>query len=317
MNKLEKAIERVKNEIGGLELLENEPLSQHSSFKIGGAARVMAMPKDKEELRALCKLLYEECVCPMPLGRGSNILFPDEGLKSAFIISTEKMQSLELLPDGSIYAASGVSLAKLSNFAYQNGLKGLEFASGIPGSLGGGLVMNAGAYGGELKDVVVKTEFYCLNRQDMFWLEKPECCFEYRGSIFKTPGSCVITGANIRLEKGDKEEIAEKMRSLNESRREKQPLNFPSAGSAFKRPEGHFAAALIDEAGLKGYTVGGAQVSEKHAGFVVNAGDASAADVRQLMDDVKRIVEDKSGVKLEPEIIMLSPDYCPDGSCGE
>lgn len=312
MEKLEKAINRIKTELKDLEILENESLSGYSSFKIGGPARAIAMPSDVEELVKLCRLLYEDKIKPMPLGRGSNILFPDEGIKDVLILSAEKLQKLELLDDDSIYASSGVSLAKLSNFAYQNGLKGLEFASGIPGSLGGGLVMNAGAYGGELKDSVVKTEFYCLNRQDMFWLENRDCKFEYRGSIFKTPGSCVITGAVLKLEKGDKEEIAEKMRSYNESRREKQPLNYPSAGSAFKRPEGHFAAALIDQAGLKGYTVGGAQVSEKHAGFVVNTGNASAADVRQLMADVQRIVEEKCGIKLEPEMIMLKPEHGSD-----
>ena len=235
------------------------------------------------------------------------MLFPDEGL-GAFIISTDKLQTLELREDGSIYAASGVSLAKLANFAYQHGYKGLEFASGIPGSFGGGLVMNAGAYGGELKDVVLKTEFYCLDRQNLFYLENSDCRFVYRGSIFKNHGACIITGAVLKLEKGDKEEISEKMRSYNESRREKQPLNYPSAGSTFKRPEGYFAAALIDEAGLKGYSVGDAQVSEKHAGFVVNTGNASAADVRQLMADVERIVEEKCGVKLEPEMIVLMPE---------
>ena len=311
MNKLEKAIERLKTQLPALELGENESLAERSTFKIGGAARVIAKPANKAQLEALCRILKEECIRPMPLGRGSNILFPDEGLKDVFIISTEKLQELELLEGGRIYAASGVSMAKLSNFAYQNGLKGLEFASGIPGSLGGGLVMNAGAYGSELKDVVEKTEFYCLDRQDMFSLSEPECCFEYRGSVFKK-GPCVITGAVLKLEKGNQEEISEKMRSFNESRRDKQPLNFPSAGSAFKRPEGHFAAALIDQAGLKGYTVGGAQVSEKHAGFVVNAGGASAEEVRQLMEDVQRIVEEKSGIKLEPEIIMLPPDFDPE-----
>ena len=311
MEKLEKAISRIKNELPELELAENEELCAYSSFKIGGAARVIAKPADNQQLQKLCRLLKAESVRPLPLGRGSNILFPDEGLADVFIISTENLQTLELLPDGSMYAGSGVSLAKLANFAYQNGFAGLEFASGIPGSLGGGSVMNAGAYGGELKDVVEKTEFYCLDRQDMFHLANPDCCFEYRGSIFKK-GPCVITGAVLKLEKGDKEEISEKMRRFNESRREKQPLNFPSAGSAFKRPEGHFAAALIDQAGLKGYSVGGAQVSEKHAGFVVNSGCASAKDVRTLMEDVQRIVEEKSGIKLEPEIIMLPPDFDPE-----
>ena len=304
MNKLEKAIERVKNEIGGLELLENEPLSQHSSFKIGGAARVMAMLKDKEELRALCKLLYEECVCPMPLGRGSNILFPDEGLKSAFIISTEKMQSLELLPDGSIYAASGVSLAKLSNFAYQNGLKGLEFASGIPGSLGGGLVMNAGAYDGEVKDVITSVRVLEADGT-ISEVPAPEAGFSYRMSRFQSEPERVILGAKFSLKKGDGEAIREKMREISQKRKSKQPLEYPSAGSAFKRPEGYFAAALIDSCGLKGVSVGGAQVSEKHAGFIINRGGATASDVLGLVELVKERVYAEKKVILTPEIRKL------------
>ncbi len=305
MEKMECAIGRIKQELPGLELLEQEVLAAHCSFKIGGPVRALAKPADEEELAALCRLLFAEGVVPYVLGNGSNLLFPDEGLPHSFLLSTEKLQEMRLLENGRVYAASGVSLARLANFAWQNGLSGLEFASGIPGSLGGGLVMNAGAYGGELKDVVLHTDFYCLNRQDFFCLEQEDCRFRYRGSLFKE-GGCVITGAQLQLQPGDPAAIAEKMKELNGKRREKQPLNYPSAGSTFKRPEGYFAAALIDEAGLKGYRVGDAQVSEKHAGFVVNLGQASSRDVQTLMADVQRMVQEKSGVLLEPEVLILS-----------
>ena len=213
------------------------------------------------------------------------------------------------LPDGAIYAEAGVSLAKLSSFAQQNGLQGLEFASGIPGSVGGGLIMNAGAYGGELKDAVESVVLYYLPEQRLYELTKEQCAFGYRSSLFQKLGGCVILSAVFRLEQGDGEEIAAKMRELNQRRREKQPLDLPSAGSAFKRPEGHFAAALIDQAGLKGFRVGGAQVSEKHAGFVVNTGNATSHDVYDLMIEVRKRVHDHSGVVLEPEMIILPPDF--------
>ena len=225
------------------------------------------------------------------------------------MISTEKLTKLFLLPDGAIYAEAGVPLSRLAGFAQQNGLTGLEFASGIPGSVGGGLMMNAGAYGGELKDVVESVVIQFLPEQALYELTREQCAFGYRSSYFqKTPG-CVIVSAVFRPEKGEPEAIAEKMRELNAKRREKQPLDLPSAGSAFRRPEGHFAAALIDEAGLKGYTVGGAQVSEKHAGFVVNIGGATSHDVHELMKHIRRMVYEHSGVVLEPEMILLPPDY--------
>ena len=309
MEKLEHAIRRIRQELGMLELLENEALSAHCSFKIGEAARVLARPSDEEELAALCRLLQEEGIRPLVLGRGSNLLFPDEGLPHSFLIETGKLQELRLLDENRVYAAAGVSLAALANFAWRHGLTGLEFAAGIPGSLGGGLVMNAGAYGGELKDVVLESRFFCLDRLDFFRLEKEECAFRYRDSVFKGHGGCVITGALLQLQPGDPETIAGRMRQYSESRREKQPLDYPSAGSTFKRPEGHIAAALIDQAGLKGLRVGDAQVSEKHAGFVINRGHATAQEVRCLMEEVGRIVEEKSGVRLEPEIIVLPPPH--------
>ena len=309
MEQLELAIQEIREKLPGLALYENEPMSAHSSFRIGGPVRALAVPQDVTGLTQICYLLKKHELAPYILGNGTNILFPDEGLKDLFMISTEKLTKLFLLPDGAIYAEAGVPLSRLAGFAQQNGLTGLEFASGIPGSVGGGLMMNAGAYGGELKDVVESVVIQFLPEQALYELTREQCAFGYRSSYFqKTPG-CVIVSAVFRPEKGEPEIIAEKMRELNAKRREKQPLDLPSAGSAFKRPEGHFAAALIDEAGLKGYTVGGAQVSEKHAGFVVNIGGATSHDVHELMKHIRRTVYEHSGVVLEPEMILLPPDY--------
>lgn len=309
MENLETAIAQLKENMPGLKLLENEPMREHCSFKIGGPVRALAVPSDVSSLSKVCHILKENKIAPMLLGNGTNILFPDEGLKDLFIISTEKLTKMFLLPDGAIYAEAGVSMAKLSSFAQQNGLSGLEFASGIPGTVGGGVLMNAGAYGGELKDTVESVVYYFLPQQTLMEAGTEQCGFGYRSSNFKTQGGCAILSAVFRLKPGNKDEIAAKMRELNEKRREKQPLDFPSAGSAFKRPEGYFAAALIEEAGLKGFAVGGAQVSEKHSGFVVNKGGATSKDVYELMMQVRNTVYNKCGVFLEPEIIILPPDY--------
>ena len=309
MEQLELAIQEIKKEMPGLELKENEPMSAHCSFRIGGPVRALAAPQDVTGLTRLCYLLKKHELAPYILGNGTNILFPDEGLKDLFIISTEKLTKMFLLPDGAIYAEAGVSLSKLASFAQQNGLTGLEFASGIPGSVGGGLMMNAGAYGGELKDAVESVVIHFLPEQALYELTNEQCAFGYRSSFFQKMPGCVILSAVFCLEKGDGEKIAEKMRELNARRRDKQPLDLPSAGSAFKRPAGGFAAALIDEAGLKGYAVGGAQVSEKHAGFVVNTGGATSHDVYDLMMHIRRTVYEHSKVALEPEMIILPPDY--------
>ncbi len=309
MENLEKAIQEIKEALPGMTLLENEPLSAHCSFRIGGPARAIAVPSDVTSISKICCILKEHELAPFMLGNGSNLLFPDEGLAELFLISTEKLQKLFLLPDGAIYAEAGVSLARLASFAQQNGLAGLEFASGIPGTVGGGLRMNAGAYGGELKDVVESVVTYYLPMQALCELNNEDCAFGYRSSRFQKTGGFVLLSAVFRLEKGDEHEIAAKMQELNTRRRDKQPLDLPSAGSAFKRPEGYYAAALIDEAGLKGLTVGGAQVSEKHAGFVVNIGGASSHDVYELLTQVRRRVYENSGVELEPEIVILAPDY--------
>ena len=309
MEQLEQAIAKIKEALPGMTLLEQEPLSAHSSFRIGGPARALALPRDVNALAKVCSILREHELAPFILGNGTNLLFPDEGLQELFLISTEKLQKLFLLPDGAIYAEAGVSLSRLATFAWQNGLQGLEFASGIPGSVGGGCFINAGAYGGEMKDVVESVVCLYTPDQGLYELSAEQCAFSYRKSYFNTHGGCVILSAVFRLQPGDKDEIAAKMRELNEKRRAKQPLELPSAGSAFKRPEGNFAGALIEQAGLKGYTVGGARVSEKHAGFVVNVGGATSHDVYELMMHVRQTVYEKSGVVLEPEVIILPPDY--------
>ena len=309
MESLEKAINELKEKMPGLTLLENEPMNVHSSFRIGGPVRALAVPEDVMGLSRVCAVLKENHLAPMILGNGTNILFPDEGLKDLFIISTEKLTKMFLLDGETIYAEAGVPLAKLAGFAHQNGLSGLEFASGIPGTLGGGVIMNAGAYGGEMKDAVESVVCYYVQDQRLYELDREQCRFEYRNSLFKKMGGCIVLSAVLKLKKGDSAEIAAKMRELNERRRDKQPLDLPSAGSAFKRPEGGYAAALIDECGLRGYTVGGAQISEKHAGFAVNIGGATSHDVYDLLKHVRDTVYLEKKVALEPEIIILPPDY--------
>lgn len=309
MENIENAISKIKAQLPGMTLLENERMETHCSFKIGGPVRALAIPSDMSSLSQLCSILKSEKAAPMVVGNCTNILFPDEGLSDVFMISTEKLQRMFLTPDGAIYAEAGVSLAKLATFARENGLKGLEFASGIPGTVGGGVLMNAGAYGGEMKDAVESVVCLYYPDQGLWELNNEQCKFSYRTSVFKSLSGAVIVSAVFRLEPGDKDEIAAKMRELNEKRRSKQPLDYPSAGSAFKRPEGYFAAALIEECGLKGYTVGGAQVSQKHSGFVINVGNATAKDVYELMKHVRNTVYLEKHIELEPEIIMLPPDY--------
>lgn len=309
MEKLENAIAEIKKVFPGMKILENEPMRAHCSFRTGGPVRALAYPSDLSSLTKLCCILKEHELAPLMLGNCTNIVFPDEGMSEVFAICTEKLTKLFLLPDGAIYAECGVPLSRLAAFAQQNGLAGLEFASGIPGSVGGGVMMNAGAYGGELKDAVESVVCYYLPEQRLYEVTAEKCQFGYRDSFFKKLPGNVIISAVFRLHEGDKDEIAAKMRELNERRRDKQPLDLPSAGSAFKRPEGHYAAALIDEAGLKGFSVGGAQVSEKHAGFIVNTGNATSADIHEIMKQVRKRVYDNSNVLLEPEIILLPPDY--------
>ena len=309
MEALDSAIKEIREALPGLPLFEEEPMAKHSSFKIGGPVRAFAVPEDVTSFSRITHILKKHKLMPMVVGNCTNILFPDEGLKDLFIVSTERMTRMFLLVEDRIYAEAGVSLSKLASFACQHSLAGLEFASGIPGSVGGGVLMNAGAYGGEMKDVVESVVTYYLPEQKLYETPHENCGFGYRKSAFQTMAGCAIVSAVFRLEKGDRDEIAAKMKELNERRREKQPLDFPSAGSAFKRPEGYYAAKLIEECGLKGYSAGGAMVSEKHAGFVVNTGNACSHDVYDLMMHVRSTVWQMKGIELVPEIIILPPDY--------
>ena len=268
--------------------------------------RTLAFPPTERDLLSLIALLQEKAVTPLLLGNGTNVVFPD-ALCSRFVIGTEELQELSLLSDGGIFAAAGVPLSRLAAFAFEHSLTGLEFASGIPGSVGGGLLMNAGAYGGELKDAVGEVIVCLRGKSEPSRISNEDCAFGYRQSRFQTDGS-VILGAVFYLQPGDKDTIAARMKELNQRRREKQPLDLPSAGSAFRRPAGAYAAALIEECGLKGITVGGAQVSQKHAGFIVNTGTATTADLRTLIELVRAAVREKKGISLQPEIILISAD---------
>lgn len=301
MEGLENALVKIAENMPKLDLREHESMREHCSMRVGGEVRAYAVPKDIWELTRLLYYLHDENVSPLTVGKCTNIIIPEEGL-DIIVVSTEKLQKIRLgeTPD-TVYAEAGVSLARLAQFAQSQGLAGLEFASGIPGSVGGAVLMNAGAYGGEMKDVIESVVMYYLTDQALCEVDNAGCAFEYRNSAF-TKVNCTITGAVFKLTRDEPEAIAARMHELNEKRRMSQPLDMPSAGSAFKRPVGGYAAALIDQAGLKGYTVGGAQVSEKHAGFVVNRGGATYDDVVELMDHVRRTVYANSGVTLEPEI---------------
>lgn len=287
----------------GLSVLENEPMSRHTTFKIGGPARWFLQPEDHDQAAAVLRLCHDRGIAPFLLGNGSNLLVSDAGY-GGVILSTAGMDCF-VAAEGEtrIYADSGVSLPRLAAFAADQGLSGLEFAAGIPGSVGGGVRMNAGAYGGELCQVLERVD-YLDEAGTLHTLAPEECHFSYRRSVF-CQKPWLITGALFALTPGSGAEIRGRMAELNRRRREKQPLEFPSAGSTFKRPQDYFAAALIEECGLKGLRVGDAQVSEKHAGFVVNRGGATCAQVRELIQTVRDKVLARSGVLLEPEIEIL------------
>lgn len=286
-----------------VELLENEPMSHHTTFRIGGPARWMLRPRDTGQAADILRLCHERDIRPFFLGNGSNLLVSDRGY-DAVVVDTSGLEQMSAV-DGetTVYAGSGVPLSRLANFAADQGLAGLEFASGIPGSVGGAVRMNAGAYGGEICQVLERVDY--LDEMGVCHTAVPEeCGFSYRRSVF-CQKPWLITGALFTLTHGSTAEIRGRMAQLNRQRREKQPLEYPSAGSTFKRPQEYFAAALIEECGLKGVSVGGAQVSEKHSGFVINRGGATCADVLALMAQVQAKVMEKTGVLLEPEVEIL------------
>lgn len=286
----------------GLELRENEPMARHTTFRVGGPVRLMALPGSGEEAAAAVKAARGLGIRPFFMGNGSNLLVADDGWEGFIIKAQAGLDALEA--DGeTITAGSGALLVKLANFAWERGLTGLEFAHGIPGSVGGAVTMNAGAYDGEMRQVCIETTVL-TPEGEVETVAGEAQRFSYRHSAF-SDGTRMILGAKFRLQRGDPAAIKARMDELMEKRRSKQPLEFPSAGSTFKRPEGHFAAALIDRCGLKGRSVGGARVSEKHAGFIVNAGGATCGDILVLADLVRETVLRETGVALEMEVRTL------------
>lgn len=283
------------------EYLENQPLAQYTSFKIGGACPILIKPNGSECLCVLIREFKKENAPYRVMGKGSNLLISDKGIDTPVIMISSGMNGI-LPEETNISCGAGTSLSVLCQTAAELGLSGLEFAFGIPGSVGGALYMNAGAYGGEMKDVVVSC-LYIDENGDPRTLTAEEMELSYRRSFF-TGKKNIIVQVGFKLNKGDTKEISSKMKELMQRRRDKQPLEYPSAGSTFKRPEGDFAGRLIDAAGLRGYTVGGAQVSEKHCGFVVNKGNASFDDVKQIINDIKDKVKENSGIELAPEVII-------------
>lgn len=283
-----------------IKLKFNEPLSRHTSFRIGGGAEVMAFPETGEQLASVLKAAKALGVVPAILGAGTNVLAPDEGMPGLVICLKGALVGKEQLKECTIRIYAGETMTNAAVFAADHGLSGLEFAHGIPGTVGGGVYMNAGAYGGEISQVCTRVCVMDMNGNQRL-LSNEEMGFSYRNSCIQRENAIVLF-ADFALERKDRTVIQDKMRELKEKRSASQPLDLPSAGSAFKRPATGYAAAMIDEAGLKGFQVGGAAVSEKHAGFVVNLGGATAKDVKLLLQAVADEVEKQKGVRLEPEV---------------
>lgn len=279
-----------------------EPMAGHTTFRIGGPADCFVQLEDEEQLRKVRRYLGLAGVPFFVLGNGSNLLVDDAGYRGVVLQIGQKMSDISV-QGCHIIAKAGATLRQVAVAALEHGLTGFEFASGIPGTVGGGVVMNAGAYGGEMSQVVNQVRVVSKEGESME-LDNDTMKFRYRGSVIR--GSAfTVTEVTFRLEPGDREAIRAKMEELAARRREKQPLEYPSAGSTFKRPEGHFAGKLIMEAGFAGYRIGGAQVSEKHCGFVINTGDATARDVRALIEEIQARVKERFRVDLEPEIVFL------------
>ena len=283
--------------------LEQEMMSKHTTFCVGGPAAFYLVPETMEEVPEAIRFAREKKLPFYLIGRGSNILVGDGGYDGVIIEIGKGLEKIECRPDGTVEAQAGISLARMASRLADRGLTGFEFASGIPGTLGGAITMNAGAYGGEIKDCI-KSATVLTESGDRLVLDKEKMELGYRSSIVQKEQYIVLL-AIFSFEKGEPEQIKAQMKELNRKRREKQPLEYPSAGSTFKRPEGYYAGKLIEDAGLRGYRVGDAQVSEKHCGFVVNRGHATAAQIRQLMQDVQDTVKEKFQVDLEPEVRMI------------
>ena len=282
----------------------DEPLMNHCAFRIGGASEVLVIPKTEAVLSEILKYADERNISVHILGNGSNVLISDDGLKGITVKLMNGLTDLLYLGDGIIVSGAGVSLTRLCNFAKEKSLTGLEFAYGIPGTVGGAVYMNAGAYNGEIKDVLFSVRSMNMKGTDITEVPASELEISYRNTSFMK-NERIITSAFFKLQEGNIEEIQGKMEELMAKRKNSQPLEYPSAGSTFKRPEKGYAAALIDQSGLKGTSVGGAMVSEKHAGFVINYNNASCSDVLALMEIIRNTVFEKHGIELQPEVEIL------------
>ncbi len=279
------------------------PMKKYTTFKCGGNASLLITPNSSETLKSVVSYCYSKDIKPLIIGNGSNLLVTDNGIKNVVIKIGSQMSKIELIDETTIFCEAGASLKSLCMFALENSLSGLEFAYGIPGTLGGAVYMNAGAYGGEMKDVLFSVNHIDLSG-DFGTFSTEELNLGYRHSAY-SDNDYTIVSAILKLKKADKTDIKAAMDDKLQRRKDKQPLEYPSAGSTFKRPEGYFAGALIQESGLKGYTVGGAQVSEKHAGFVINKGGATATDIITLIRDVQKTVYKNFGVELETEVKII------------
>ena len=287
----------------GCDAVKGEKMSLNTSFKTGGPCAVRLSPNSVDQLKDIINKANELSVPFVVLGNGTNVLVTDEGLEKAVIIIGDQMASVSLEGEDTLCFTAGTNLVSLCRFALENSLSGLEFAFGIPGTCGGAIFMNAGAYGGEMKDVLTEITHLTPDMKiETIPAEKAD--LSYRHSVYKENG-CIILSAKVKLKKDTRENIKGRMDDFLGRRKDKQPLEYPSAGSTFKRPEGYFAGALIEQCNLKGKTVGGAQVSEKHAGFVINKGCATSADILQLIDLIRETVKTETGVTLEPEVIVL------------
>lgn len=287
----------------GAKIEFDAPMKKYTTFKCGGNASLLITPDNIESLGKIINVCHSKGIKPLIIGNGSNLLISDNGIDGVVIKIGSQMSSIELLDETTIFCEAGASLKSICMFAYENSLSGLEFAYGIPGNVGGAVYMNAGAYGGEMKDVLYSVN-HIDDKGNVGEISKENLDLSYRHSAYTNNGF-TITSAILKLTKADKCDIKAAMDDKLQRRKDKQPLEYPSAGSTFKRPEGYFAGALIEESGLKGYTVGGAQVSEKHAGFVINKGGATATDILTLIKDVQSIVKEKFGVMLETEVKII------------
>ncbi len=283
--------------------LENEKLDGHTTFRIGGRARYYLIPEAPGEVETARKFAKERGLPFFILGKGSNVLFSDEGYDGVVIEIGSALGRMDISDEGTVTAGAGIALSRMASVLADAGWTGFEFAGGIPGTLGGAITMNAGAYGGEIRDCI-RSARVLTGDGGILELQRDELELGYRTSVIQRKDYIVISGT-FSFERGDREEILARMKELNRRRRDKQPLEYPSAGSTFKRPEGYFAGKLIQEAGMRGYRVGDAQVSEKHCGFVINRGHATAADVIRVIEDVRAKVREQSGVELEPEVRLV------------